>query len=176
MKTLKLAAAVAFSLLMSASVALAAPVTWNVTGTLSGGGTVSGSFAYDSGSFSAVNIITTAGSQPGAAYIAVHPTVSAFPTRFVAVTSGGVVPGQPVLDLKFSTPLNNSGGVMAVNVEEGVCNADCSAFDGITRKGSGSVTSSLPVSVPAMSEWAMILLGVLLAGGAALNIQRRRTA
>ncbi|WP_425354016.1 IPTL-CTERM sorting domain-containing protein [Brevundimonas diminuta] len=27
-----------------------------------------------------------------------------------------------------------------------------------------------------MSEWAMILLGVLLAGGAALTVHRRRTA
>lgn len=32
------------------------------------------------------------------------------------------------------------------------------------------------VPVPTMSEWAMILLGVMLAGGAALTIQRRRTA
>ncbi|MGO4408516.1 MULTISPECIES: IPTL-CTERM sorting domain-containing protein [unclassified Brevundimonas] len=30
--------------------------------------------------------------------------------------------------------------------------------------------------VPTMSEWALILLGVMLAGGAALTIQRRRTA
>jgi len=31
-----------------------------------------------------------------------------------------------------------------------------------------------PAPVPTLSEWAMILLGVLLAGGAALTIQRRR--
>lgn len=30
--------------------------------------------------------------------------------------------------------------------------------------------------VPTMSEWAMILLGVMLAGGAALTLQRRRAA
>ena len=33
-----------------------------------------------------------------------------------------------------------------------------------------------PTGIPTMSEWAMILLGVLLAGGAALMIQRRRPA
>lgn len=33
-----------------------------------------------------------------------------------------------------------------------------------------------PAAVPTMSEWAMILLGLLLAGGAALMIQKRRFA
>lgn len=33
-----------------------------------------------------------------------------------------------------------------------------------------------PAAVPTMSEWAMILLGAILAGGAALWIQRRRLA
>ena len=49
--------------------------------------------------------------------------------------------------------------------------------------GSGSekfslrlVGPSAPAPVPTMSEWAMILLGVLLAGGAALTIQRRRAS
>lgn len=31
-----------------------------------------------------------------------------------------------------------------------------------------------PASIPTMTEWAMVLLGVMLAGGAALYIQRRR--
>lgn len=34
---------------------------------------------------------------------------------------------------------------------------------------------SLPTPVPTMTEWAMILMGVMLAGVAALTIQRRRT-
>lgn len=39
-----------------------------------------------------------------------------------------------------------------------------------------SILASAPAPVPTMAEWAMILLGVLLAGGAALTIQRRRAA
>lgn len=31
-----------------------------------------------------------------------------------------------------------------------------------------------PATVPTLSEWAMILFGLLLAGGAAVYIQRRR--
>lgn len=38
------------------------------------------------------------------------------------------------------------------------------------------VSAVAPAAVPTMSEWAMILLGVLLAGGAALTIQRRRAS
>lgn len=33
-----------------------------------------------------------------------------------------------------------------------------------------------PTPVPTLSEWAMILLGIVLAGGAALTIKRRRAA
>ncbi|MFI8683024.1 IPTL-CTERM sorting domain-containing protein [Brevundimonas diminuta] len=33
-----------------------------------------------------------------------------------------------------------------------------------------------PAPIPTLSEWAMILLGVALAGAAALTIHRRRTA
>lgn len=39
-----------------------------------------------------------------------------------------------------------------------------------------TVTEVAAVPVPTMSEWAMILLGMMLAGGAALFIQRRRLA
>lgn len=34
----------------------------------------------------------------------------------------------------------------------------------------------IPAPIPTLSEWAMIMLGVALAGGAALTINRRRTA
>ncbi len=39
----------------------------------------------------------------------------------------------------------------------------------------GTALPPPPATVPTMSEWAMILLGVLLAGGAALFISRRRS-
>lgn len=42
------------------------------------------------------------------------------------------------------------------------------------RDLSGGVTYGAPAPVPTLSEWAMILLGVLLAGSAALYLHRRR--
>ncbi len=44
-----------------------------------------------------------------------------------------------------------------------------------TFNGPGAVTlASTPSTVPTMTEWAMILFGTILTGGAALYIQRRR--
>ena len=52
---------------------------------------------------------------------------------------------------------------------------DFSAPNNTPRVLVGSVTYSAgPAPVPTLSEWAMILFGLALAGGAALYIQRRR--
>ena len=60
----------------------------------------------------------------------------------------------------------------------GCASQTSNAAQGASQAAASSVTISLnpppPPPVPTMSEWAMILLGVLLAGGAALQLQRRR--
>ncbi|WP_298163292.1 IPTL-CTERM sorting domain-containing protein [Brevundimonas sp.] len=45
---------------------------------------------------------------------------------------------------------------------------------GIRLNGPAAVVATSPTPVPTLSEWAMILFGTILAGGAALYIQRRR--
>lgn len=50
------------------------------------------------------------------------------------------------------------------------------SFTGPAAVSFGASTPPSPAPIPTLSEWAMILLGVALAGGAALTIQRRRTA
>ncbi len=49
-------------------------------------------------------------------------------------------------------------------------------FTGSITYVTGLAPPPAPVAVPTMSEWAMILFGLMLAGGAALYIQRRRLA
>lgn len=49
-------------------------------------------------------------------------------------------------------------------------------FTGTVTYVTGLAPPPAPVAVPTMSEWAMILFGLMLAGGAALYIQRRRLA
>lgn len=51
--------------------------------------------------------------------------------------------------------------------------SDYKAFQ-LTVTGPAPLASSTPTSVPTLSEWALILFGTILAGGAALYIQRRR--
>ena len=51
--------------------------------------------------------------------------------------------------------------------------------NGVLTSGTGPTlvaAAPAPAPVPTMSEWAMILFGLMLAGGAALYIQRRQTA
>ena len=45
---------------------------------------------------------------------------------------------------------------------------------GALTGGTGPTLVAAAVAVPTLSEWAMILLGLMLAGGAALHIQRRQ--
>lgn len=63
---------------------------------------------------------------------------------------------------------------------DGVCvPADCSSVDNGTtvgRLGSGTVVLATVAPVPTLSEWAMIMFGLVLSGGAAVYIQRRQLA
>jgi hypothetical protein len=62
------------------------------------------------------------------------------------------------------------------------CNAQvANTANGASSASASAVTISLtpppaPAAVPTLSEWAMILLGAMLAGGAALHLHRRRQA
>lgn len=84
----------------------------------------------------------------------------------------------------------NPAGLAAVNAARGsnisfgfVNSTNTLGSDGIFGASSGSTPRELiltptavppPAPVPTLSEWAMILFAVLMAGGAALYLQRRR--
>lgn len=181
MKTWIWAVGLALGLSLTAASAFAAPVTWTVAGVYEDGGTVSGTFTYDvdTNTYSAINIVTAGGALPPSTYISLHGSVAVFSSNVTLVTSAGRVEFAPVLSLSFM-PIGNGGGTLALlgNTAEGICNFGCQGFSGASRAlSSGTVTTSPPpATVPTMSEWALILLGVMLAGGAALTIQRRKTA
>ena len=71
-------------------------------------------------------------------------------------------PGADILD-------GNSGSDRRGDTQLSNCGAD-------TLSSIETDSCAAPAPVPTVSEWAMILLGALLAGGAALTIQRRRMA
>ena len=73
-------------------------------------------------------------------------------------------------------PLLGTVSPDAIEGREFVCNtADC-ATTATLRSAGGAAANNVvgPAPVPTLSEWAMILFGAILAGGAALYIQRRR--
>lgn len=66
----------------------------------------------------------------------------------------------------YGASVTVTGGVFVINSE-------------VTNGAGSSLTTAAaapPDTVPTLSEWAMILFGALLAGGAALHVQRRRFA
>ncbi len=74
--------------------------------------------------------------------------------------------------------LTGGAGADAINGDAG---ADTRADTIAAECGSDTVSSietdlCPPIPVPTMNEWAMVLLGLMLAGGAALHLQRRHAA
>lgn len=169
---------VAAATLAISSAALAAPMNWSLSGTLAGGGTVSGTFTYDPATnvYSAVNITTTAGTLPGAIYTTVNAASRS--NLLVANTAGGTSSGQPVIAVTFNPVLSATSTPRTLGNSEGTCNPGCTDFSAGTRRAiSGTVSmAAAPAQVPTMSEWAMILFGTILAGAAALYVQRRQQA
>ncbi|WP_426039366.1 IPTL-CTERM sorting domain-containing protein [Brevundimonas sp. DC300-4] len=177
MKLLALVVAIAAS--MFAGAALAAPVVWTLNGvTTADGQTVTGSFTYDSdtNTYSAINITSTGGVGPFTA-IATGPGSSSTQTFFIQ-TPAGIGQNGVVLVTSGKT---NAGGTLTINTGAGAgglytCLGACTS--GTLTAGrhitAGTFVGVAPAAVPTLSEWAMILFGLMLAGGAALYIQRRQ--
>lgn len=99
---------------------------------------------------------------------------------FTLAPAGGI----PVTPLAtYALIARNTGGqgtfapmVNATGVYAGGKAIDTSGNDQSTRDIFFQVNFGTAVAVPSLSDWGMMLLGLTLAGGAALVIQRRRLA
>ena len=166
------------ALLTAPAAALAAPVTWTVPPTtLPDGATVSGTFVYDTATstISNVNIVQT-NIRPGAYTVLAN---------FSAPYRGGqraasVALGDETWWIDTTGILANGGSYPAAWIGTGTCLiavAGVCTNAAVANSQSAVTITGVPVSpAPTLSEWAMILFGVMLAGGAALHIQRRRQA
>lgn len=177
-------------LLASAGSTLAAPITWSLFGvTLDDGGVASGTFVYDAdtNTFSAVNIITTGGGQPGAAYTQIGGVYggAGLPVaadRVGVLTLSGPGVGQRNLNLQLVSGMTNAGGLIVIrptsvfSAEVTCADAPC-ATPGAPLRGvsAGAVTSFPlpPATIPTLGEWALILFGLTLAGMATVTVMRR---
>ncbi len=172
-----LAAFAAFAACLMAGPALSAPVTWTIPPTtLPNGDVISGTFEYDADTalLSNPNVIQT-GSDPGtygfvggaggANRILQRADWVGFDARVLTISLSGI----PANGGNFVSPFISVGSCSGVSFG-GLC---LGAQFQIRRD---LVAMSAPAPVPTLSEWAMILLGLTLAGGAALLVQRRRFA
>lgn len=102
------------------------------------------------------------------------------PKSYVSSIYVGNTPGGAYAFVQTNSLCTTRGDFVNGNTYGyGCMNQTSNASQGASQASASSVTISLtpppsPAAAPTLSEWAMILLGVLLAGGAALNIHRRR--
>lgn len=162
--------------LIAPGMARAAPVTWTVPPTtLPDGAVVSGTFVYDTATstISSVNITQTT----------LRPGAYTFLANFPGFYRGGqraasVVANDETWYINTSGILAAGGAYSAARIGTGEC---LSAPGGVCNNANvtNSVTNVMITgvgasTVPTMTEWAMILFGLMLAGGAALYVQRRQ--
>lgn len=85
----------------------------------------------------------------------------------------------------FSTQSSVTGNAICANRAPGVlagpgfCSlgyTDVGSSEGSSTAASTVTVTAAPAAVPSLSEWAMILFALILAGGASLHLQRRRLA
>jgi hypothetical protein len=162
-------------------------------GTPSGGGVFEFAGCTDTGlCYPSVSSIVRAGPTPtNAATLTFTVTfdqnvtgVNAF--DFVLVTTGGVA-GASITSVTgsgstYTVVVNRGTGVGTIGLnlvdDDSIQNVGAARLGG-TGVGNGNFagqvyTVTAPATVPTMSEWAMILFGMMLAGFAAFTLQRRR--
>ena len=129
--------------------------TTTMTFTVTLTGAAPGAFTVD---YATANVTATAPSDYVAATGTLNFAGAAGEAQVVNITINGDATFEP----------NETFNVNLSNVTPGV-NATIADSQGV-----GTIQNDDLAAVPTLSEWAMILLGLLLAGGAALMIQRRQ--
>ncbi len=160
-----------------ASTAGAVPVLWTLTDVeFDDTGTASGSFVYDADldAFSAISVTTSGGSLPGATYTDLFD--GGANDALIVEDALADQTGAPGLQLIFTSPLANAGGVVDLllfgfpsfaTFEQTCVNPTCSSATIDRVVVSGGLIGSAVVPIPA-AGW------LLLSAIAALGSWRRR--
>lgn len=164
-----------------AGVAHAAPVTWTIPPTaVTGGRTISGTFVFDTSLPAAQRLVSINVTETG-------PTPTSY--TFTGGINADHYFGQPaasvtterVIAIRLPAIPATSGGNYTVPViyVQNCFSAPAGKCDNMSANQNATnviITSVAAAAIPTMTEWAMVLFGLILAGGAALMIQRRRLA
>ncbi len=165
--------------------ALATTVQWTISGaTFDDGGTLTGSFTYDftNNTISSISVTTTAGGGfPAATFTTLLPTIIVNP-NYIPLLTAACTPsvdctGMPALGLVFQAPITAAGGSVALDLaatQRTCTNANCSSVAVFSRflKTGSVVGTILATGIPALSNSALMSLGLMLAAGGALLLRR----
>ena len=192
MKKLFASVALALGVFGLAPTALAVPIEWTLADvTFDDGGTASGSFVHeaDTGVYSNVRIVTTAGSKGKAATIQAWCTTAAclrnpLETIFTSAVDQRDLTNAPYFNLELLTVLPNAPTTLNIeNVASATCSdATCQGNWNDLRMGfTGTLVGAAYIapptsvnSVPTLNQWGLMLLASLL-GGLTCWRQRRRS-
>lgn len=97
----------------------------------------------------------------------------------LGIYSGTFNPASPATNCVTSSEDGFSATLAAGTYTIVLTSLGTNTFGNVTYRLRGPAAVNLgaaPAAVPTLSEWAMILFGLILAGGAALYIQRRQIA
>jgi hypothetical protein len=164
---------IAVVLLSFANVSWAIPVQWQLDFQFDDGGSGSGSFYFDAdtNNYSAISLVTTAGSLfSGETYNYLMPSIpSGWSNLYVVAQDGGDLTGVPGLAIDFGNSLANVNSIIPlVGFAESFCvDSFCSNNTEVLRGITSGTASSVPI--PA----AVWLFGSALAG---LGWMRRKQA
>ncbi|WP_167309523.1 IPTL-CTERM sorting domain-containing protein [Brevundimonas naejangsanensis] len=182
MKKRSAAGVAALALTLSSAPAMAVPIQWTIPATpLASAGTIAGTFTYDADTNAYSNLDLKIERSGVTTHFVRVESPSIWDSNRRLLARPAALDGK-VAVLDFTQQLTNAAGNSTLNVVyEGICAESCQGITvQVTSNVSSTVTTSPPPAppapVPTLSEWAMILLGVMLAGGAALTLQRRRQA
>ena len=136
-------------------------------------GRIDGADAYVSGTLvgvplpipTVVGIAPSSGSTSGGNSIVISGTNLSNATGVTVGGAAATITANTATSITVTAPVGASG----------VADVLVTTADGTSRNtAADNYTYIVPAPVPTMSEWAMILLGVIMSGGAALYVQQRR--
>ena len=161
----------------------AAPVTWTLTSSFASPTTVTGTYSYDSDTNAYSNVNLTY--YNGTTYFPITYAISSYNQndRFVGSVNGAIQNVSPAVNLGLVSPMTNSGGTIQANdlrvdTCQATSNGQCTVV-GVPHLSnlalSASVTGVPLSAVPSLSEWAQLMLGLMVISMLGWHFYRERS-
>jgi hypothetical protein len=161
----------------------AAPVTWTLTSSFASPTTVTGTYSYDSDTNAYSNVNLTY--YNGTTYFPITYAISSYSQNvtFVGTVNGAIQNVSPAVSFGLVSPMTNGGGtIQAINLIVDTCqatsNGQCTAV-GVPHLSNLALSASVtgvPLSpIPSLSEWAQLMLALMVMTVIGWHFHRERS-